>query len=227
MGRCGDSNRIGSGGVSYAFGGEQGRMKGRMGLVLLAVCFMVVSTPPSNAQKGSKDIAFEEALIDARKISDQLAEKVRGLLLQEIGKGGFSSAVRVCSELAQEITLQFNAQTGHDVRRISLKYRNPKNVPDAYEQRKLEEFNILNQKKELSNEYFEMIEEQGKKYLRYLRPLIVSPLCITCHGPKENIPQEVKAILAERYPDDRATGFLVGDVRGAITVKIPLSEGKR
>jgi hypothetical protein len=209
------------------FGGRQGKMQGARRLTLLAVCFMVMLSLPANAQKGSKDIAFEEALMDARKVSNQLAEKVRGLLLQEIEKGGFSSAVRVCSETAQEITLQFNAQTGHDVRRISLKYRNPKNVPDAYEQRKLEEFNILNQKKELSNEYSEIVEEQGKKYLRYLRPLIVAPLCITCHGPKENIPQEVKTILAERYPDDRATGFLVGDVRGAITVKIPVTEGKR
>jgi hypothetical protein len=202
-------------------------MKGRRRLTLLAVCFMVVSTYPSNAQQGSKNIAFEQALMDARKVSNQLAEKVRSLLLQEIEKGGFSSAVRVCSETAQEITRQFNAQTGHDVRRISLKYRNPNNVPDAYEQPKLEEFNTLNQKKELSNEYSEIIEEQGKKYLRYLRPLIVAPLCLTCHGPKENIPQEVKTILAEKYPDDRATGFLVGDVRGAITVKIPVTKGKR
>jgi hypothetical protein len=200
----------------------------RMGkLTLLVICFIVVSIPPSNAQQGSKNIAFEQALMDARKVSNQLAEKIRGLLLQEIEKGGFSSAVRVCSELAQEMTLQFNAQAGHEVRRISLKHRNPMNVPDAYEQRKLEEFNILNQKKELSDEYSEIIEEQGKMYLRYLRPLIVAPLCITCHGPKENIPQEVKTILAERYPDDRATGFLVGDVRGAITVKIPITEGTR
>jgi hypothetical protein len=202
-------------------------MKVRRRLTLLAVCLMILPSLHVNAQEGSKNIAFEQALMDARQVSDQLAEKVRSLLLQEIGKGGFSSAVRVCSELAQEMTRQFNAQTGHDARRISLKYRNPKNVPDAYEQRKLEEFNILNQKKELSNEYSEVTEEQGKKYLRYLRPLIVAPLCITCHGPKENIPQEVKAILAERYPDDRATGFLVGDVRGAITVKIPVTERKR
>ena len=136
-------------------------------------------------RKEAKDIAFEEALMDARRVSNQLAEKVRGLLLQEIDKGGFSSAVRVCSELAQEMTLQFNAQTGHHVRRISLKYRNPKNVPDAYEQRKLEEFNILNQRKELSKEYSEIVEEQGKKYLRYLRPLIVAPVCVNCHGPKK------------------------------------------
>jgi Protein of unknown function (DUF3365) len=202
-------------------------MKGRRELTLLAVCFMVVSSFPASAQKGSKDNAFEEAFIDARTVSNQLAEKVRGILLQEIGKAGYSSAVRVCSELAQEMTVLFNAQTGRQVRRISLKYRNPKNVPDAYEQRKLEELNILNQKKELLNEYSEIVEEHGKKYLRYLKPLIVAPLCVTCHGPKENIPQEVKTILADRYPEDRATGFLVGDVRGAITVKILVTEGKR
>jgi hypothetical protein len=202
-------------------------MKEGRRFALLVICLIVVSSLPASAQKGSKDIAIEEALMDARKISNQLAEKIRSLLLQEIDKGGFSSAVRVCSELAQEMTLQFNAQTGHHVRRISLKYRNPKNVPDAYEQRKLEEFNILNQKKELSKEYSEIVEEQGKKYLRYLRPLIVAPVCVNCHGPKENIPPEVKTILAERYPDDRATGFLVGDVRGAITVKIHVTEGKR
>jgi hypothetical protein len=202
-------------------------MKEGKRLALLIVCLIVVSSLPASAQKRSKDIAFEKALIDARNVSNQLAERVRSLLLQEIEEGGFSSAVRVCSELAQEMTLQFNAQTGHDVRRISLKHRNPKNVPDAYEQRKLEEFNILNQKKELSDEYSEIVEEQGKRYLRYLRPLIVASLCITCHGPKESISQEVKTILAERYPDDRATGFLVGDVRGAITVKIPITEGAR
>ena len=165
---------------------------------------------------------IERALTEARQVSTELAEKVRGLLFQEIEKGGFVSAVRVCSELAQQITLQFNARTGHSVRRVSLRYRNPKNIPDEYEQGKLEEFNFLNQKKQLSNEYVELVNEQGQKYLRYMRPLMTLPLCMTCHGPKENIPSDVKSILTERYPDDRATGFLVGDVRGAITVKIAL-----
>jgi len=32
----------------------------------------------------------------------------------------------------------------------------------------------------------------------------------------------VQAILAREYPDDRATGFSVGDVRGAVSVRIPL-----
>jgi hypothetical protein len=59
-----------------------------------------------------------------------------------------------------------------------------------------------------------------------MKPLIVQPVCIACHGPRENIPAEVKLILEQKYPEDRATGFLVGDVRGAISVKITLNENK-
>jgi hypothetical protein len=39
---------------------------------------------------------------------------------------------------------------------------------------------------------------------------------------EENISADLKTILAEKYPEDRATGFLAGDLRGAITVKIAL-----
>jgi hypothetical protein len=68
-----------------------------------------------------------------------------------------------------------------------------------------------------------VVKEEGHSYLRYMKPLIVQSVCNACHGPKENIPAEAKLILGQKYPEDRATGFLVGDVRGAISVKIRLS----
>jgi hypothetical protein len=55
-----------------------------------------------------------------------------------------------------------------------------------------------------------------------MKPLVTIPLCVNCHGPDENIPSEVKAILKEKYPGDKAIGFLTGDIRGAISVKIIL-----
>lgn len=42
----------------------------------------------------------------------------------------------------------------------------------------------------------------------------------TCHGPGNSIPDTVRAMLAARYPDDRATGYAVGDLRGAISVQV-------
>jgi hypothetical protein len=176
----------------------------------------------SQAEQRAQDSQVERALLEARQISSELADKIRGLLLREIEKGGLAGAVRVCSEMAQGITRAFNARSGHTIRRVSLRYRNPWNLPDEYERLKLEELDLLNKKKEMRNEYVEVVDEGEQKVLRYMRPLIALPLCINCHGPKENISAEVKTILSEKYPDDRATGFLVGDVRGAISVKIPL-----
>ncbi len=176
----------------------------------------------SKAEQPAQDPQIEQALMEARQISSELADKVRGLLLKEIEKGGLAGAVRVCSEMAQGITREFNTRSGHTVRRVSLRYRNPWNLPDEYERRKLEELDLLNKKKEMKNEYVEVIDEGGQKYLRYMRPLVALPLCINCHGPKENISAEVKTILSEKYPEDRASGFLVGDLRGAVSVKILL-----
>jgi uncharacterized protein (UPF0264 family) len=169
-----------------------------------------------------EDSRAQQALQQARQVASELADKVRGLLFKELEQGGYVGAVRVCSEVAQEIPHEFTARTGHYIRRVSLGYRNPKDVPDGYERQKLEEFDRLNREKRLESDYFEVVKEGEREYLRYLKPLIAGPMCITCHGEKENIPPEVKAILAEKYPDDRATGYHTGDVRGAISVKIAL-----
>ena len=194
------------------------------------VTVIVVSGGGSPLQSGTQpgqESRIEAALRQARQMADQLAETVRGLLFKELEKGGYVGAVRVCSEVAQDIPREFTARTGHYVRRVSLGYRNPKDSPDDYERQKLEEFDRLNREKTLASDSFEVVREGERDYLRYMRPLIAGPMCITCHGEKENIPPEVKAILAEKYPDDRATGYHTGDVRGAISVKIALSPNER
>lgn len=71
---------------------------------------MVVLTTLLDAQKTS---TFDQALNEAEEVSNQLAERVRSLLLKEIKKGGFSSAVRACSETAQKINQKFTIQTGN------------------------------------------------------------------------------------------------------------------
>jgi hypothetical protein len=57
--------------------------------------------------------------------------------------------------------------------------------------------------------------------VRYYRPLLVVPMCVTCHGPRESLPDEVQRLLAERYPEDAATGYGPGELRGVIRVTLP------
>ena len=190
------------------------------GIILMGIFLWTHMESSSYAQQ---PLTSEEALLRAREMATALGDDIRGMLLREIEKGGLSSAVRVCSEQAQEKTREFSAREGHYARRVSLKIRNPKNTPDGDELKKLEALNILKQQNRLEQEYADVVTGSEGKYLFYMKPLIVVALCTRCHGTRENIPAEVRAVLSEKYPNDQATGFDVGDIRGAISVKIRLS----
>jgi hypothetical protein len=62
----------------------------------------------------------------------------------------------------------------------------------------------------------------GSHELQYVRPLVVDGRCLACHGDPAGFDPEVRAVLARRYPDDRATGYAPGDLRGAISVRVPI-----
>ncbi len=51
---------------------------------------------------------------------------------------------------------------------------------------------------------------------RYMKAIPTKGLCLTCHG--KTLAEPVKATLAELYPEDKATGFKVGDIRGAFSI---------
>lgn len=176
----------------------------------------------SRSPQVNQDARVEPALKQARQISAELTDNVRGLLLTELEKGGYDGAVRVCSEVAQNITQEFNRDTGHSVRRVSLGYRNTQDIPDAYESRMLKRFDRQNREKRLTGEYYEVVREQGRDYLRYLKPIAAGKMCLNCHGQPDQIPPQVTAVLKEKYPNDRATGYREGDLRGAVSVKIAL-----
>ena len=118
---------------------------------------------------------------------------------------------------------QLNEQLGWRVARTSLKVRNPLNTADEWEKQVLQRFEdnkakgISIQKLELT----EIIKQDEHTIFRYMKAIPVSPVCLGCHG--ENISSAVQEKLKNLYPQDNATGFKVGDIRGAfsITRKIP------
>jgi hypothetical protein len=44
-------------------------------------------------------------------------------------------------------------------------------------------------------------------------------MCTPCHG--ERLTAAVQDAVRVRYPDDRATGYQPGDLRGAVSVRVP------
>jgi hypothetical protein len=168
--------------------------------------------------------AQEEQIANARKIAGELAQQLGAKLRAELSHGGPESAIAVCKDIAPQLAGRLSRETGGRVARVSLKTRNPLlGTPDPWEQRALAEMDrraAAGEKPE-TLEISEVVEEPAGRYFRYLKAIPVQPLCLTCHGMPEVIPSSVQERLRADYPHDRATGYSLGQIRGAVTIKQP------
>ena len=156
-----------------------------------------------------------------RAASMDLMGSLKSKLVQELQAGGPASAVHVCSQVAQQIADEHSSES-MQVRRVSLKVRNPKDEPDAWEQTRLRELHARHADEDLPDEQFFVVEQDDRRYARYLKPITIQKPCLNCHGPENQLSEEVKAKLAELYPQDEATGYQLGDLRGAVSVRAEL-----
>jgi hypothetical protein len=146
-------------------------------------------------------------------------------LKKELVGTGLEGAVSGCRDIASTIAGELSRRSGGRVARVRLNTCNRLlGDPDVWERQILADFdrNAAAGEKIESMEYSETIDEPRGRYLRYMKALPVQPLCLTCHGTAENIPQQVKAKLAVGNPHDRATGYVLGQVRGAVAIKLPV-----
>jgi len=160
-------------------------------------------------------------------VSDEFIARLSSALKNALKADGPVSAIEVCKTVAPSLTNTLSLREGWNISRVSLRARNSMiGSPDVWEQAQLIKFD------EMSSEnatgpiaaMSEIIEEPQGSYLRYIRPLKVQPVCLTCHGRKNDIPEQVAAKLVELYPHDRATGYTIGQNRGALSIKVLLED---
>jgi hypothetical protein len=168
--------------------------------------------------------ASDPLLDDARKVAGALPPKLLAVLSAEMEKGGPEGAISVCRDKAPQLAKAASEESGWAVRRVSLRNRNPKAVPDAWERAALEEFDRRAAAGEApaTIEKGEVVTDGGQKTYRYMKALPTMQLCTSCHGDPAAMRPAVRDRLASLYPQDLAVGYKVGDIRGAITLRKPL-----
>jgi cytochrome c553 len=167
----------------------------------------------------------------AQQVTQQFVKQLGGHLKKEMKAGGPVAAIKVCKEIAPKLANDLSRENGWRVTRVTTKPRNTLlGSADLWESKTLVEFESRAAKGEKYSNMtqVEIVEEAGTSYFRYMKPLAVKPICLTCHGSNEQIPPSVKAALDTAYPFDQAKNYKVGELRGAVSIKqamaIPLSE---
>ena len=160
----------------------------------------------------------------ARAAAAEVLEETKAVLQGALSGGTPAAALRVCASVAQDIARKHERE-GWRVRRVSAKVRNPADTPDAYEREVLGAWQVEKEAGRLAptTEHQEIATEGGQHYLRYMKPIFIAgPVCLECHGDPTKLAPGVAEALKDLYPNDRATGYSLGDLRGAISVSIPV-----
>jgi hypothetical protein len=165
----------------------------------------------------------EEAVARARAAANGLGQELQAKLFAALDSGGPERAIAICADSAQAWT-ERHAREGVYVRRVSLRVRNPRNQPDAREALELQRFDSLHRAGATPGEILRSARTaDGQQVVEYMRPIIVQERCLACHGDPQAMSLEVRALLDARYPGDQATGYRTGDLRGALSVRVPMT----
>lgn len=193
---------------------------------LLASC-MVAATlhVPAAAQPQQPDTSGSaEALWKSRAATKELLSTLRRTLENHLAAGDTPHAVDICADTAQALSESIASKHALEIRRISDRWRNPLDEPDPFENSVLLQFAAAMRDTALTDatEAVHIVAENGKRVFRYLKPIRLQEMCTACHGDPARMSPAVVEIIKARYPDDRATGYAPGDLRGAVSVRLPL-----
>lgn len=141
-------------------------------------------------------------------------------LLSAINTKGTEGALDFCNIRAIPLTDSMQQVQNVSIKRVSDNNRNPDNVADANELAY-----IFAAKAALQNgETIQgKIAERNGKMVGYY-PILTNEMCLQCHGkPGTDIKAETLTKIKELYPNDKATGYAVDELRGIWVVEMPMS----
>jgi hypothetical protein len=155
---------------------------------------------------------------EARAAIAAFAGALQAELTSAMQAGGPLNAIEVCNERAPAIAANVSVEKGMNLSRVSLRNRNPDNAPNDWQSAVLQEFET----RQAAGEdlgglvWQDVAESNGQREYRFMKAIPTAPLCLGCHG--ESLAPAVAEKITELYPDDKATGFREGDIRGAFVV---------
>ncbi|MFO7528117.1 MAG: DUF3365 domain-containing protein [Marinobacter sp.] len=181
--------------------------------IITAAALLSMLSVPALAETPAQPT--DELVTEARAKVKAFGGSLKQALQAAIKEGGLTNGIGVCNTVAPEIAAD-NSSEEWTISRTSLKVRNPDNAPTDWQKLQLLAMDKQPVKNGKPVEVWQVSEASGQPAFRYMSAIPTQKLCLGCHG--KNIDPDVKAKLAELYPNDQATGFSEGDLRGAFVV---------
>ncbi len=181
-------------------------------LLLLGSC-----TASRDTDQISDEKIMELAKEEGNRITMETQQVLASSLKTAIEHDGIPQALKYCNVHAYPIVDSLEKKHGVEIKRASFYVRNPRDKPDKTESDILKDY----EKTISSGNTPTPRVSITKETVHFARPIILSnQLCLNCHGKiGEDIKQEHYELIQALYPEDKATGHSMGDLRGIWSIK--------
>lgn len=154
----------------------------------------------------------------ARTAVQAFSTTLKAELVAGMQAGGPVAAIEVCHDKAPGIAEAVSLDQGMRLSRVSLKNRNPGNAPNDWQAAVLVDFQerVDSGEDAAGLSWQETVETADGAEYRFMKAIPTGAVCLACHGTA--LAPEVAARIDDLYPEDKATGFSEGDLRGAFVV---------
>ena len=159
--------------------------------------------------------AFAAEVAKAEQAMNVLQQALLTELSAAMKQGGPPAAITVCHDQAVAIADKVAREQGIALGRTSHRLRNPANVPRPWAQAAVEQ-SAGSKAAAVQRLVVDLGERVG-----VLRPIGTADMCLRCHGAPDAVRQQIGTALAASYPQDQATGFAAGDLRGWMWAEVP------
>lgn len=158
--------------------------------------------------------ADEMFVAEAEALTARFQSELQQALSTAMAESGPVGAIGVCQSTAPTIAQNLSEESGFSVSRIARRNRNPDGSISGGLERLYAELEATPTVNGRPNAVHAQLGS-GQVFLRAI-PMQEQP-CAACHGT--NIAPEVKAAIDQAYPEDLASGFEPGELRGAFLVE--------
>ncbi|MFK7984005.1 MAG: DUF3365 domain-containing protein [Saprospiraceae bacterium] len=139
-------------------------------------------------------------------------------LQKAVKEGGIPNAIQYCNLAAYPITDSLSQVHQAVTRRTSLRNRNPKNKATEIERIVLEDFEKRAAEGQSLKPVVKFLDEQK---VAFYAPIKLNDFCLNCHGKLgETLTDENYTFIKKYYPEDKAIGYLSGDLRGMWSIQL-------
>lgn len=190
-----------------------------LGVALLALAALAAGPAASALPEAA---AARDA---ARRVIDGTVARLASALRDRGALGSLTECAR-----ATAVEAESHPAPGWSVRRVGAHWRATAVAPDAWESRGLAAFAKQQRRGTLAPgaSRTAVAVVAGRPVLRWLEPILVSDsLCLRCHGRACHLDAGVRDVWRTAYAHDRATGYHLGQLIGAVSVTVPIEHPRQ